>query len=388
MQFRGDAVYLGAGVGSNKHITHNENITIWDCRFDGVGKTNRNAISILDGSNIKIEDNYFTNCTNSTMPGAIDIEPDSPVSGVMNEILKNIIEQNNSFYNIGGIACFLVQLQPYPFTVAPSGIYFLNNRVENAPRGVVFTYRYVSGGLIETKEKIPHFVENNIFKNISLNGFEILGSSLATISGNYINAANTNTIGYDTLNETVIDMILTNNYFDKCGTVSGYGLVIYNCKRVKFNSNIFNDCGPIAGGGVAILFNGGTAVTPCTSDFISFDQNIFLTPSGRTSVGIQKSSFHNFSPRNNRFVNNQFNGLPSAFEYINDNNFGLLTGISPALSVTIPHNLGSTPKWASIQPQSTNVSGIKNITVDSTNITVTFTAKPVGTVKLFWSVQA
>ena len=209
------------------------------------------------------------------------------------------------------------------------------------------------------------------------------------LSGNYINAANTNTIGYDSSSETVVDMILTNNYFDKCGTASGYGMLIYNCKRVKFNSNIFIDCGPVAGGGTAILFNGGTAAVPCSSNYTAFDQNIFLTPTARTSIAIKKATYHNFTnPRNNRFINNQFNGLSSAFEYINDNNFGLATGISPAVTVTIPHNLGSTPKWTSVQPQSTNVAGIKNITVDPTNITVTFTALPTGTVNLFWSVQA
>ncbi len=198
----------------------------------------------------------------------------------------------------------------------------------------------------------------------------------------------TTAIGFDSSSETVIDMILTNNYFDKCGSASGYGMLVYNCIRVKFNSNIFNDCGPVAGGGAAIYFAGGTAGTPCSSDFISFDQNIFLTPSGRTLEGIKKYIYHNFIPRNNRFINNQFNGLSSAFQYINDNNFGLATGISPAITITIPHNLGSTPSWASVQPQSANVGGIKNITVDSTNITVTFTSLPIGNVNLFWSVRA
>ncbi|MGN6532300.1 MAG: hypothetical protein ACTHK0_11175 [Ginsengibacter sp.] len=47
---------------------------------------------------------------------------------------------------------------------------------------------------------------------------------------------------------------------------------------------------------------------------------------------------------------------------INDNNFGLATGLSAAISVIIAHELASIPKWVTVQPQSNNVSWIKNIT--------------------------
>lgn len=389
MQFRGDAIYLGAGVGTNTHVTHNENITIRDCRFDGVGKTNRNAISIIDGSNIQIENNYFVNCTNSSMPGAIDIEPDSPPSGTCTEILKDIIIANNFFSNVGGNSTFMVQLPPFPFSTPPSGIHFQNNYIEDCVRGIFFGYKYVPTAGVEVKDKIPFFVKDNVLKNISLNGFELIGSCMALISENYINALNTNVIGYDQPSDFAIDIILSNNYFDNCGSASGYGLMVFNCKRIKFNFNTFDDCGPVTGGGTAILFNGGTVTVPCSSDYIAFEQNIFLTPKARTSIAIQKAAYDNFTnPRNNRFINNQLNGLPSVFQYINDNNFGLANGLSSAISVTIAHGLGSIPKWVTVQPQSNNVSGIKNITVDATNVTVTFTALPSGTVNLWWSAQA
>jgi len=228
-----------------------------------------------------------------------------------------------------------------------------------------------------------------VIKNASGNGFELIGPCQALVSGNYINALNSNVIGYDNPSDFAIDMILSNNYFDKCGSTSGYGLLVFNCKRLKFNTNVFNDCGPVAGGGTAILFNGGTITVPCSSDYVSFDQNIFLTPTARTSIAIQKATYHNFIiPRNNRFFNNQLNGLSSAFQYINDNNFALATGLGPAgTSVTIAHGLGSIPRWATVTPQSNNVPGIKNITVDSINITVTFTAAIIAPVSLWWSVE-
>ena len=159
-QFRGDAICIGAGNGitpPTQHITHNENITIRDCVFDGVTKQNRNAISILDCKNALIENNSFINTTRSDMPGAIDIEPNPTPSGTCNEILKNIIIQNNSFYNIGGIAPFVVKLPGYPFTIPASGIYFRNNRLENVTGGVNFWYKYVPAGGIEVKKNLAFY---------------------------------------------------------------------------------------------------------------------------------------------------------------------------------------------------------------------------------------
>lgn len=384
LQSRGDAIYIGAGGTPNIHITHNENITIRDCRFDGVAKTNRNAISILDCNHILIENNYFINYTNASMPGAIDIEPNAPVSGSSNEILKDIVISSNYFYNIGGLGCCGVTLPPNAFTVSPFGIYFLNNYLENVPIGFYFKYEYIPAEGIDTKLKIPLFIENNIIKNASVNGFALYGACQAKVSGNYINSTSQSLIGYTNVLQTSCDINVSDNYFDKCGSTQGNGLVLYNCKRVELNFNTFNDCGTgTAGASNAIGFNSGS------SDFIQLSQNIFLAPTGKTLVGIVKEAAHTFTnTRNNRFFNNQLNGLVSGFQYINDNNFGLATGIAPAASVTIAHHLGSVPKWATVQPQSSNVPGIKNVTVDSTNITIVFTATPVGTVSLWWSVQA
>jgi hypothetical protein len=384
LQSRGDAIYIGAGVTPNSHITHNENITIRDCRFDGVAKTNRNAISILDCNHIVIENNYFINYTNAGMPGAIDIEPNPPVSGSSNEILNDIVISSNFFSNIGGASCCNVKLPPNAFAVNPSGIYFLNNYLDNVPSGFTFIYDYIPVGGIDVKVKIPLFIENNIIKNASNNGFALYSACQAKVSGNYINSAYHCLIGNNIISQTSCDINVSDNYFDKCGSTFGNGLVLYNCKRVELNFNTFNDCGTgTAGASNAIGFNSGS------SDFIMLTQNIFLAPTGKTLIAIVKEAAHTFTnTRNNRFSNNQLNGLVSTFQYINDNNFGLATGITPAASVTIAHNLGSVPKWATVQPQSSNVPGIKNVTVDSTNITVVFTATPVGTVSLWWSVQA
>lgn len=377
-QFRGDAIYIGSG---NSTSCHNDNIIICNCRFDGVGQTNRNAITIIDGTQVLIKNNNFKNTTESTMPGAIDIEP----NGTGNEILKDIIVQGNYFYNIGGgSSCCSVYLPPNAFTVNPTGFYFLNNYLEQVNNGFQFVYRYQSDQ--DTKPKNSLFIENNIVINAVYHAFALYGACHAQVKGNYFNDGYGGFIGYTTQNtETCQDVIVQDNLFDKCGNSNGNGISIFNCKRITLSQNTFNDCGTgTAGAANAIDFDSRSS-----SDYIFFQENIFLTPTSKTLVAIQKEPTHTFTnPRHNRFFNNQLNGLASSFLYINDNNFGLATIASPGSSVTIAHSLGTIPKWATVQPQTGNVAGIKNITVDATNITVYFTTTPSGSVNLFWSVQA
>ena len=188
-------------------------------------------------------------------------------------------------------------------------------------------------------------------------------------------------------------VFITDNYFDRCGSTASGGVTvsIYNVKRVRIIGNTFYDCGiGSSGSSWAVFFNPNTS-----SDFISLDQNIFLSPTGQTLVAVYRAPTHTFTnPANNRFTNNILNGLdaPAANTFLyfsTDNICGLTTGIPVAISVTIAHGLSFTPRWANVQPQSSNIAGIKNITADATNITVTFTALPTGTtVNLFWSVQA
>lgn len=92
--FRGDGVLLSGEVETPEDETsyrHNSDVEITGCLFDGIDNNNRNAVSIVDGSNVLILGNRFRNCTKNgnpnvaldpmdpdtgtPMPGAIDIEP-------------------------------------------------------------------------------------------------------------------------------------------------------------------------------------------------------------------------------------------------------------------------------------------------------------------------
>lgn len=385
-QFRGDGIYLGSSTG-----VHNDNVTIRNCRFDGgSARANRNAISVIDGTMIIIENNNFQNTTDSTMPGAIDIEP-----GSGDEILKDIIVQNNYFYNIGGsVACCAVVLPGSGsnpnLTVTPSGFYFRNNYMENVFSGFWFENQYVPSGGIDTKPKTPYYVEDNIVIPLEY-AFSLYGACHAKITGNYFSAPYGALVGFSSINSIATDILITENYFDKCGSysVSGTGLIIFNCKRVKILSNIFNDCGAHSGGtgvGNAIDFN-GTMSAPATSDYVDIQDNIFLSPTGKTTIAIQKEAYHTFSPRNNRFLNNQYTGLTNYFQWINDNNFGHATGMSPSNPIHIVHSMGATPKWATVQAASSSVPAIAYITVDSTYIYVYLTTTPGSLTDFYWVVQ-
>lgn len=96
----GDAICLGAMT--NEAIdawlqSWIENVTIRNCVFDGIGNTNRQAISAITGKNIHIVNNVFKNTTRSDMPGAIDFEPEGTWA-----VLQDIFIQDNRFDNIGG----------------------------------------------------------------------------------------------------------------------------------------------------------------------------------------------------------------------------------------------------------------------------------------------
>ena len=54
---------------------------------------NRNGISVVNAWNVSILDNHLTGMTRPGMPGAIDLEPDSPDQACWNiRIERNIIE--------------------------------------------------------------------------------------------------------------------------------------------------------------------------------------------------------------------------------------------------------------------------------------------------------
>jgi len=94
--FWGDAVctnHYGDNLKTGER-SRNENIRIIDNRFEGYKGNNRNGVSIINGKNIVVEDNFFVNCSNAKMPGAIDVEPNFPFYTCQDLIIRGNIIKN------------------------------------------------------------------------------------------------------------------------------------------------------------------------------------------------------------------------------------------------------------------------------------------------------
>lgn len=72
-QFEGDALYFGNHI--NGQPGQNSDATVRDCLFDGINRINRNAISIVAGTDWLIENCTFRNVSADGQPGPIDVEP-------------------------------------------------------------------------------------------------------------------------------------------------------------------------------------------------------------------------------------------------------------------------------------------------------------------------
>jgi len=75
--FRGDGVYLGSGNYAGL-IRRNQNLTFRDCTIDGVTKTNRSGMSVIDCDVLTVENCRFKNIGNpelSSSVGGFNCEP-------------------------------------------------------------------------------------------------------------------------------------------------------------------------------------------------------------------------------------------------------------------------------------------------------------------------
>lgn len=105
--FFGDAIAINGGTDFTKNRNaYNKDIKIKNCSFDGVNKDNRQGISIYYADGFVIDNCHFKNITRDGMPGAIDIESDSPTN-----VSRNGIISNCTFQNIGGISAIVINLR-------------------------------------------------------------------------------------------------------------------------------------------------------------------------------------------------------------------------------------------------------------------------------------
>lgn len=300
--FRGDGVYLGSGEDGEER--HNEDINFQECVFDGISKQNRNGISILDGDGVYIDNCVFRNCTQPNMPGAIDIEPNEYAWA----IIKNININKCKFRNIGGntgVINMYIPLSQTELNTPVENITIEGNSIDTTTdTQSAFAFRQHQISVIEGSSLGLNIkVINNKAKNLASRPYIMTGIKNLTLSKNdFENAKNGAVTGYLAATDKCMLIKIEDNKFEKCGTGDGKGLSIFSAEKIDIIRNVFNDCV-----GYSIDFNNGTTsgVRIVGCDFVS--------PTGLTSVAIQKESTHTFIASTNIDQQNKFNGLGNFF---------------------------------------------------------------------------
>jgi hypothetical protein len=274
---------------------------VTNCVFDGINKENRNAISVIDGDGITIENNSFKNCTYSSQPGAIDMEPDN----VTYSIIKNISIKNNKFDNIGGNVAIISNYSPVANVGTVTNILVEGNTVSNSPTATFYNFNTNKNPTSTSLENDIKIIGNNI-SGIGQMFFIFNGKKILIERNIFTDITGVSSLISSNGGNSVVDMNIINNRFVRVN--AGTCLSLFSVSYIKFLLNKFIDCGTGAAGSAnAIDFNTGT------SSHISFIENEFSSPTSKTLIAIQKESGHTFSKATNMFYRNTLNSLPSNF---------------------------------------------------------------------------
>lgn len=315
--FRGDGIYLGSGDLAGQE-RHNLNVTVRDCYIDGVNKDNRNGISIIDGTGINIDNNYFVNCTRSNMPGAIDVEPDVNVY----HVIRDISIRNNRIFSCGGnVANISVFLPSVAYTTMPNGFNIENNYIQGSTNayGIYFTYGNSSGpALTESTAEFGVRISKNVvnYGSVTGRGFGLGNANDTILEGNEFSGGTTSFIGGAGVN--VLDITLRNNMFvDVQYGVDPFAVAVYTGSRIRFESNTFKDCGPAVG-----ALGGGIEFASGTTSYVDIIGNIFVSPGGSFTQQAIRDSAHTFTAATNRLIGNSLiAGANNFVSAINLNNY-------------------------------------------------------------------
>lgn len=301
--FQGDGIYFGTGEmpGSGRH---NYNIIVRDCVFDGINNENRNAITIIDGDKVTITCNSFRNCTKSTMPGAIDFEPDDADTSV---VLRDIEVSNNLFSAIGGTPAVIAF--PIPSTVAalPRNIRILGNDFRDyAGSGAEI---YINTGRPLTAADIDMAIE--ISGNRGENG--VIPFDLRSLKGlvmgktNVFQAYKKNAVVGLAAADKAIDCTIAPRMMLSGSEANGIGVRVGTVDGLVLGANLYK-CGGTGAGGCPVQFAAGTASANVLVDGLRVVANI-----GQTIAIDNEGEAHGFKPATNRIIDSVLGGLASEF---------------------------------------------------------------------------
>lgn len=294
--FQGDGAYLGH-LGGNER--HNENVVFSRCTFDGVNQDNRNCISVIDATDLKITDCTFLNSTRTDMPGAIDIEPNS---GFTWAIVKNVLVEGNTFRNIragiAGVVALTMQVAQASLTVPQTGLAIVGNTFVDCPSANATIFLQSPQSPSATTRKNNVVVSGNVAYN-SGKPFEMSGVRGVTFSDNHWeNAWNGAAVGFT---NACRDVRIGGDFYDN--VAGSNGITIYKAVALSMVNNDWN----VAGTTQVLRFAdpGGSTGSSDQVDFI----NNRIKGSGPTAVLLKDAGHTVTSTSNNRAYLNRWNGL-------------------------------------------------------------------------------
>lgn len=305
--FRGDGIYVGSGPDGGQE-RHNTNIRIRNSHFDGVTNTNRNAISVIDCDGLWIEHNEIKNCSDPTMPGAIDVEPNSTFN-----VLRKIRIWHNTITNCtGGVGCIAVALHQSYYLPDPTDIVIAFNTIDTGrtSNGIGVTFAGASGGR-DQAIVIAHNSVKNTRQPLTLMG--VVGARV--VFNNFEDSDYSCYVGYSQPG-VCIDVTISHNVFKRLCSLNsgnGTGILVYEVLQLDFLYNRFVDCGrEDATGGIGVDFRAGYA--DAGSSYVSFVGNVFRAPLSRMKHCIHNTG-HTWAPATNICQLNRFNNIPWDFAF-------------------------------------------------------------------------
>ena len=291
----GDAIYIGSGVSAGVE-RHNERVTVRNALFDGVTRSNRQAVSIIDCDSCTIAESFFTRTTRESEPGAVDVEPDACFN-----VVRDIRVRDNRFRDIGGnIAAISVFIRPHrtesvvcTLDQQPFSVFITGNQIEHvAAGGISVRAHYDSQHPAETQVR-DVIIERNViidadypFRFGGINGLRIRDNSVReTRTPGYIGTREEDgaTIFDD---GKVFDAQVTGNHFEHIGATSGTGIAVRNVDALTVDGNTFKDWG-------RHNFSGERAVTfnEAAGTHIRVTNNMFVNTSPLDAVGLYVANY-------------------------------------------------------------------------------------------------
>ena len=238
-QFQGDAIFVGrTAVGGADTGVVNRRWKIVNNFFDGVDYTNRNAISVMACDDLLIAGNTFTRCSSPTMPGAIDVEPNSFDTTAS---VTDLTIVNNTFKDCGGFAADIgSSIVP---AASPIARWEISGNTHSGSRaGAVKLERY-NRGATDADPLSDISVHDNIIgqphATSTKYAFAVMGLRGVAIDRNKVTKWTNGVLfmGYDAASK-VLDISVQGNTFRECGGGAVNYLVSLNVgARIEISRN-------------------------------------------------------------------------------------------------------------------------------------------------------